>query len=165
MKVNEKQLIDLIVRRIAGDDSVDPPQQVSQYVKNLFRGRITESRSTLAGRVLAVLRVDIAAGLSPAGERAVGSAVPRQLLFDAGDIAIDMRIKHQKYGSTIRGQVLGEGFGGGKVVMIGPDDSLVKTARIGALGEFSFKGVSTGKYAFQVRRHDKQIELPPLAIP
>lgn len=147
--------IERIIRLMQTDDSVDAPADAVRWAKNLFRTR-QEQPSALA-RIKAVLKIDITPGQAVFGERS-GQAEARQMLFEAGEFAVDIRIAPSEEGFDVRGQVLGEGFEN-RAVLLGDH-----RARSNALGEFTFEGVAAGQYTFSIDNGEEEIVVEGIGI-
>jgi hypothetical protein len=153
-----QQIIDLMQR----DDSVDAPADSIRWASNLFRTRATESKKSLVQKIAAVLQMEIAPDTPAFGERSASTSQVRQMLFKAGDNAIDIRIEPKEKGISLRGQILGEGFGGAEIEMFN-DSSRLQT-RSSDLGEFAFENVKEGQYELVVRSAGVEITLKTIEI-
>jgi hypothetical protein len=160
MSINnsENQIIEEIMRLMRRDDSVDAPQNAIQWSKNIFRTRAVEPKKSFVHKILAVLQMDLAPNQVAFGERSVSAAQERQMLFEAGENAFDLRIKKTEKGFTVRGQILGENSASAAVKL---GDSETKTDE---LGEFSFSRISEGEYDLTVRIGDSEITIEKLEI-
>ena len=141
-----------ILELMAADDSTDAPADSVKWAKNLFRTRSVESPS-LIKRIVAVLTADLAGGRPAFGERSASAAKARQMLFTAGDYAIDVRVTEAKKKFEIRGQVLGKDVTGGTVRLEGSDLS----GQLGKGGEFRMTGVPSGKYDLVITLSDAEL--------
>lgn len=121
------------------DDSVDAPADSIKWAKNLLRAPVEQP--SLVRRIVAVLTADLAGGRPAFGERS-GSAQARQMLFTAGEYAIDLRVAGNMKKFEIEGQILGKEVGGGFVRLEGTKFE----AALGKNGEFKLAGVSGGNY-------------------
>ncbi len=162
MKLSEEQQLDHILRRMASDDSIDAPTDAIKYVKDLFRTRISEPVPTLLRQVLAVLQADLAPGTAVFGERSAGEAKARQMLFDSGDNAVDLRIKSSEKGFAIHGQILGDGFENGTATIEG-GDSVIKVD-IDTFSEFGFSGIVPGQYSLLLHGATHEIAIEALDL-
>ncbi len=151
-----EQKLEHIISRMQSDRSVDAPADVLKYVKDLFRTRAAEP--SLLQRFVAVLKADLAPNRAAFGERSVGGGAARQMLFDAGENAIDLRVTAADGGFDIRGQVLGGGFDGGSV-QIGDTVSAIDE-----MGGFKFKTIAAGEYAMTVRGETSEIIIEGLKL-
>ena len=148
----EKQLRQ-IVQLMETDDSVDAPSDSVTWAKNLYRTR--QERPSLIRRLVASLQMDLAPGKAALGERSGSSATARQMLFNAGEHAIDLRVAAENSHVTVQGQVLGDGFAGGEIILSGPGHHLQMT--INEESEFQFESVPKGYYNLTLRSSDKEI--------
>src|ERR1044072_2344307 len=102
MKNSEKQFLEEIVSLMQRDESVDAPQDAIKWSKNLFRTRAAEPKKSFVQKILAVLQVDLAPNKAACGERSAAAAQERQMLFEAGDNGIDLRIKETEKGFVVK---------------------------------------------------------------
>lgn len=144
------------------DDSVDAPGDSVKWAKNIFRSRMANSKAPLAQRILAVLRMDLAPNKAAFGERSAGAGQARQMLFDAGDHNIDLRIKDTGGAFEIHGQVLGEGFAGGSIGLIGNENNY--KAAVSEMSEFKLTGIAKGNYSLVLRGGGKELLIEGLDV-
>lgn len=133
------------------DDSVDAPADSIKWAKNLFRTRV--GQPSLLKRIVAVLTADLAGGRPAFGERSASAAAPRQMLFTAGEYAIDLRITGSKKKFDIRGQVLGKELGDATVGLEGTGFR----SSLGENGEFKLSGIPGGKYSLVIKAVDLEL--------
>jgi hypothetical protein len=162
MKKSEEQNIEHIIKRMLADTSVDAPQDEIKYARNLYRTRAAEPKASVIQRVLAVMQVDLAPNRAAFGERSATGAQARQLLFDAGKNAVDLRITAVKNGFDIRGQILGDGFENGGIEVT--DDETSFNAKIDKTSGFSFSVPSAGKYDLTIRGNNGEIVIEKVKI-
>lgn len=162
MKLSEEQQLDHIIHRMASDDSIDAPTDAIKYAKDLFRTRTNKPVPTLLRRILAVLQADLAPGTAAFGERSAGEAKARQMLFESGDNAVDLRIKSLEKGFAIHGQILGDGFENGTATIEIGNFSV--KAEIDTSGEFRFAGIKPGKYTLILHGTTHEIAIEPLDL-
>lgn len=161
MSINnsEKQILDEIIRLMQRDESIDAPQDAIKWSKNLFRTRQAAApKKSFVQKVLAVLQMDLAPNKAAFGERSAGTDEARQMLFEAGENGIDLRIKETEKGFVVKGQILGEGFAS-SVVKLG--DLETKTNE---LSEFFFTNVPNGKYDLTLQSGETEITIENLEI-
>src|SRR5690606_32795815 len=118
-KMNPEKNIKLITDLMERDDSVDAPADSIKWAKNMFRARVPARSASVVERVIAVLTADLSGGTPVFGERSAGSAAARQMLFEAGQAAVDLRITSKGRMANIRGQVIGSGFENAVAVLSG----------------------------------------------
>ena len=106
------ELINKIIHLMQTDDSADAPADSVKWAKNIFRTRAAEPKKSLVQKVLAVLQMDLSGAQPAFGERSASASQTRQMLFQAGDNSIDLRISKSEKGLLVQGQILGEGFAG-----------------------------------------------------
>ena len=151
-----EQKLEHIISRMQADRSVDAPADVLKYAKNLFRTRAAEP--SLLQRIVAVLKVDLAPNRAAFGERSAAGGAARQMLFDSGENAIDLRVTAADGGFDLRGQLLGGGFDDG-TVLIGNASSAIDK-----MGGFRFEAVAAGEYVLTVRGETSEIVIEGLIL-
>ena len=160
-KSPEKQL-EHIIRRMQTDTAFDAPADAIIYAKNLFRTRAMAPTRSIFERVVATLKIDLAPGRAAFGERSAGEGQARQMLFDTGDNAVDLRVTATDKGFDIRGQVLGTGFANADVrVAIGRNAHKAKTTET---SEFSLSGVPAGEYSVAIQGDEVELYIEPLIL-
>jgi len=159
MNSTEEQRLEHIIRRMQSDTAVDAPADSISYAKNLFRSRMTEPAKSVFERIMAVLSLDLAPDRAAFGERSTGEGQARQLLFNAGENAVDLRLKATDHGYEIRGQILGTGFENGTIDIV-RSDSLSFTAAASDTSEFKATDIPAGEYALTVRGSEREIFIP-----
>ncbi|MEO7539514.1 MAG: hypothetical protein ABIV21_05775 [Pyrinomonadaceae bacterium] len=161
MRMTQEQRLEHIISRMQGDTAVDAPAETMQYVKNLFRVRMPESKSVLE-RVLAMIKIDLAPNRAAFGERSAGEGQARQLLFEAGENAVDLRIKAADEKFDIRGQILGGGFENAAIEITGQVGTFAATTS--DTSEFKLTGVPAGIYAMTISSDDTELVVEELTI-
>lgn len=154
---NEK-LINRIVYLMQTDDSADAPADSIKWTKNLFRTRAAQPEKSFAQKILAVLRIDLSGAQPAFGERSASASAARQMLFQAGENAVDLRIAETENGLNLNGQILGEGFAN-CTVRLGEFETTA-----GELSEFGFTGIPAGNYALVLQAADKEIVIEDLNL-
>ena len=139
----EKNIVE-IIELMRRDNSVDAPDDQIRWASNLFRTRASEPNRSLMTRLVAALQMEIAPNKPAFGERSASTSQGRQLLFQAGDHAVDLRIEPRGKTFGIRGQILGEGFGGASIRLVNDTTSFETTAS--EISEFTFASVPAGEY-------------------
>ena len=144
------------------DTAVDAPMESLQYAKNLFRSRIAAPSPSLLRRVFAVMSIDLSPNVAAFGERSASQGQARQILFEAGDNAVDLRIVKDGDNLSIRGQILGKGFEDSLAVMtIGTEIISTNTSD---LGEFSFANLTPGDYSLTIRSSADEIFIDRITL-
>lgn len=161
MKLSEEAKLDRIIGRMRLDDSVDAPLDSIKYAKNLFRTRDV-SKSTLVRRVLAALRVDLTPGSAAFGERSGTAEKARQMLYESGDIAVDLRISPAEKDFEIRGQILGDGFENCAVEI--KNTLATGNTTTDELSEFRLIGLPTGQYTLFIRNLETEVVIENIAV-
>lgn len=154
MNKSEENILDHIVRRMSEDRAVDAPADAINYAKNLFKTRSVRTASVLE-RVMAVLKIDLAPNRAAFGERSAADGQARQMLFEAGDNAIDLRIKAVGKQFEVHGQILGDGFDDGAIEIANPLHAF--SAKIDEISEFTIFPVPSGNYNITICGHRKEL--------
>ncbi len=151
----QDQIFEHIVRRMADDKAIDAPADALKYAKNLYRTRAAQPEASIVRRILAVLKMDLAPNRATFGERSAATGQARQMLFESGSNAVDLRIKAVGKAFEISGQILGGGFENGEIVVANTDRSI--NAKLDNLCGFSLSGVPAGDYSLTVRSRTSEI--------
>ena len=157
-----EQRMEHILRRMLDDKSVDAPADALKYAKDLFRSRAIERQPSAIRRLVAALSMDLAPNKPAFGERSGSAGQARQMLFEAGDAAVDLRITRTGNKYSIRGQVLGSDFAGAAAVLAA--GSVRTEATLDDLSGFEFASVKKGEYALTLTAADAEIVIETLAI-
>jgi len=155
---NSDDNIKRIISLMQTDNSVDAPADALKWSKNLFRTRAAEPKATLIEKVLAVLRMDLAPNKAVFGERSASAGQARQMLFEAGESSIDLRISEEGEGFTVRGQILGAGFANASVKLGGLETVTNE------LSEFKFENIQGGSYDLILRAADREIIIEAIEL-
>src|SRR5688572_20874730 len=132
---NLKKITELMRR----DDSVDAPADSIRWASNLFRTRIAEAKPSIVRKLAAVLQIEIAPNKAAFGERSATASQVRQMLFQADENAIDLRIEPSETGFSVSGQILGEGFANASVTLSGETRGYKAAAN--EMSEFGFEDI------------------------
>jgi hypothetical protein len=162
MAMTNNQITEQILDLMRRDDSVDAPRDSVKWAKNVFRSRMAESKATIGQRILAVLQMEIAPNRAAFGERSGGTGQARQMLFDAGDNSIDLRITATDGVFDVRGQVLGAGFAGCSIVLSAGTDQY--TGRANERSEFKVTGIGAGTYSLTLRSGERELSIEGLEL-
>ena len=138
------------------DTSVDAPQDAISWSKNIFLTRASKPEKSLTQKVLAILQMDLSPTKAAFGERSASASKARQMLFQAGDVSIDVRVKQEEYGFSLHGQILGEDFADG-VIKLGEFET-----HANEVSEFKFVKIPNGKYDLYLQKDDKEIVIEGL---
>lgn len=158
MKNYEENLMNKIVHLMQTDKSVDAPQDSIKWAKNIFRSRIAEPKKSLVQRVLAVLQMDISPNKAVFGERSSAPSQVRQMLFEAGETSVDLRISETENGFNLRGQILGEGYANA-VIKIGETETTANE-----LSEFGFTNLIGGNYTLTIKNNTTEVAIENLEL-
>lgn len=160
--MNSDETTNKILRLMQADDSVDAPADSIKWAKNLFLSRATEPKPSMLQRLIAVLQAEIAPGQAAFGERSAAAGQARQMLFSAGELAVDLRITAAGSKFNIRGQVIGDGFENATILLAGPKGETEATAD--ELAEFELNDVAKGVYSLTFTAGDAEIVIEELNL-
>lgn len=158
----ENKTLEHIIQRMQQDDSVDAPVDARRNVENLFRSRIVAPDVPLLRRVIAVLTMELAPGRAAFGERSGALPAARQMLFSAGEAAIDLRIEESGDKFDVRGQVLRDGFADGTAVL--DDGETAFETTLDELTGFRFARVEPRRYQLTIRSVREEIVIEDLLL-
>ena len=147
--------IDKIIKLMQSDQSVDAPPDAVERAKNIFRQAVREPKRSLMHRIVAVLSADLAPNKAAFGERSASALKTRQLLFTAGDTAIDLRLSMTGAKMDMHGQLLADELSSGQVKLFNPDRML--EAETDEFGEFRLVSIDAGDYSMIISLGDKEI--------
>lgn len=136
-----------IISLMQTDYSIDAPADRIAAVKRAFRS-FGPQPATLLQRIKAALTVDLPAGQAAFGERSATGSTSRQMLFDAGDVAIDIRVSDLGDAFYVYGQILADADISGTIELIGDNDR--RDAAIGDNGRFDLGNVAAGVYSIEI---------------
>ena len=160
MRDLKNNALDEIMRLMGSDDSMDAPKDSITWARNLYRTR--ESKPTIAQRIVAKLQMDLKPGKAAFGERSGSSGSPRQMLFNAGEHAIELRVIPENASIRIQGQVLGKGFAGAGLELVSHE--LKRKTELGEMGDFEVVDVPRGYYTLTLRSVEKEIVIEDVDI-
>ncbi len=158
MSKNNNQEINEIVRLIQTDKSIDAPAAAIRWSKNIFRARAVEPKKSVLEKVLAVLKMDLSPNRAVFGERSASASQAQQMLFEAGENALDIRITKTDRGFNLHGQILGEGFAN-CTIKLGEFETTANE-----LGEFKLAKTPSGIYNLSVQINEKEIVVEDLEL-
>lgn len=141
-------------------ENADAPAALVARTLQLFAPRVAPPAPQLRERVLAMLRFDSLLQPLALGVRA-GRAATRQVLFNANDWDIDLRISRSGTQWIVAGQVLGPGEGG-TVELQGPMVAVRTT--MNELWEFALPPVPSGDYNLTLTLKNTEIRTPSLRV-
>ena len=142
------------------DAANEPPSHLLEWSVELFQPVLRPQGSTLR-RIFGALVFDSFEQPLPAGIRSVGS-VPRQLLFKAGDLDIDVRIESDMEDRiSLAGQVLSEStdFFENTPVRLESHGMVRYKTQTNPVGEFSFDAVPQETYHLSMDLPEGQLTL------
>jgi hypothetical protein len=159
-----KQELQALVLNLREDSSFEPPADLVQWGVDLFQPVMQPSvgNSTRLRKFIASLVFDTFEQPMPAGVRRLG-APPRQLLFRAGDVDVDVKIESMEANDriTLIGQVLSntEKFFDNTPVKLESHGVIRYRTNTNVVGEFSFDEVPKDTYHLSVDLPEGQITL------
>jgi hypothetical protein len=145
----------------AGDRTVSPPQAVLKEAIDVSQVHQIPNPGLLA-RMVATLSFDSHAQLSAALTR--GTARERQVLFNAGQVDIDMKISAGNMDYDLLGQVMGADARFGFASLQSMTGQLLQATELDPLGQFSFRKISPGMYDLLFDIEDREIGINGLKV-
>jgi hypothetical protein len=156
-----KQEFQVLISQLQNDSAFEPPAEVVKWGVDLFQPVMQPQVGGLR-RFIASLVFDTFDQPMTAGVRRVG-APPRQLLFRAGDVDVDVKIKSMEANDriTLVGQVLSSAtkFFDNTPVKLESHGIVRYRTRTNVVGEFSFDEVPKDTYHLSVDLPEGQITL------
>jgi hypothetical protein len=159
--MNERQ-INRIINLMQSDDSADAPKDAVRWAKNIFLTRAAAPQKSFVQKVLAVLQMDLSPNKAAFGERSTAGAQARQMLFEAGDNSLDLRIKQEIKGLRVQGQILGDGFSECLVKISG--ENAVFETRANQLSEFMLEEIPVGNYVLSLQNNETEVIIENLEL-
>jgi len=151
-----------LVSRLQQDSACEPPADLVQWGIELFQPVMQPASGGKIRKIIAALVFDTFEQPALAGLRRVG-APPRQLLFRAGDVDVDVKIESMEANDriTLVGQVLASGskFFDNTPVKLESHGIVRYKTRTNLVGEFSFDEVPKDTYHLSVDLPEGQITL------
>ena len=156
-----KQEFQVLAMHLREDSAFEPPAELVQWGVDLFQPVMQPEKSGLR-KIIAALVYDTFDQPMLAGVRRVG-APPRQLLFRAGDVDVDVKIESMETNDriTLVGQVLSSAtkFFDNTPVKLESHGIVRYRTRTNVVGEFSFDEVPKDTYHLSVDLPEGQITL------
>src|SRR5436309_5137713 len=157
-----KQEFQSLMTQLHDDSSFEPPAELVQWGINLYQPVIQPETGGGLRKIIASLVFDTYDEPILAGVRGVG-APPRQLLFRAGDVDVDVKIESMEANDriTLVGQVLSSAtkFFDNTPVKLESHGIVRYRTRTNVVGEFSFDEVPKDTYHLSVDLPEGQITL------
>ena len=154
---NSDTNIENIIHLMQTDSSIDAPPDAIKWSKDIFKSRAASVELGILQRIVAVLNQDLFPGAA-LGERSGSTGTSRQMLFEAGDNNVDLRIAERDGRFDIRGQILGDGSEG-MVIRIGESETVSDE-----FGGFRFSGIAAGDYELMLRGDNHEIVLKGIVL-
>jgi hypothetical protein len=151
-----------LINTMRADTAIDPPNYVVARALDLFPARVASAKEpSLVRRVLAALSFDSLELPTAYGVRS-GQTATRQLLYNAGENDLDLRVTPASGESwVLSGQVLGD-CTGGEVELEGASGAARIT--MNELCEFTLPALPTGSYTLRLRLNEMEVEVPQLEL-
>jgi hypothetical protein len=160
--VELKEELRLLVLRLQEDTTFEPPAELVHWGVSLFQPLLQPSTGGKLRKLIAALVFDTFDQPLLAGVRRVG-APPRQLLFRAGDVDVDVKIESMEANDriTLVGQVLSTTakFFDNTPVKLESHGIVRYRTMTNLVGEFSFDEVPKDTYHLSVDLPEGQITL------
>jgi hypothetical protein len=159
---NELAMTEKVLFLMKADDSAPAPAVAKNWAVNLFRTRKAfQPKATVTQKILAVLQMDLLPEMV-FGERSASAAAVRQMLYQADDESLDLRIKETAEGFIINGQILGENWENGQIEIFNNDLSI--TEKLNKMAEFALPSVPAGEYNLRLQNGEKEILIEKIVI-
>jgi hypothetical protein len=143
------------------DKLEDAPAHVLNRAIRLFhQGQRRAPRPSALERLISVLHFDSAQAPLAPGVRS-GAAVPRQMVYAAGEYTVEIRILTRGSMFRLAGQVLGP-CNGGRVMVTGPLGDT--DAELSEMCEFEMGPLPNGTYQMTVRLAEVEIDVPDVEL-
>lgn len=146
---NPDKIVDLMRR----DDSVEAPTNLIKWAKNLAVTR--QPQPSILKRLSAVLKFDLMPETPVLGERSARAVKARQMLFEAGDNAVDIRVELTGRSASIKAQILGAGFGYALIRL----EATAHTAETKSTSNSSFEFSKVPRGIYRLTALGKDVEL------
>ena len=157
-----KQEIQDFMLRLQEDSSFEPPADAVRWSVGLFQPLLQLEPDGAVRKIIAALVFDSFDRPAPAGVRSLGNE-PRQLVFRAGDVDVDVKIESVETNDriTLVGQVLSGAskFFDNTPVKLESHGIVRYKTRTNLVGEFSFDEVPKDTYHLSVDLPEGQITL------
>ena len=152
------------INLMRSDNSADAPPEALSFAANLFRARKQfEPRETsVVGKILATLKLDVSPFAPVFGERSAAVSSERQMLFEAGDFDLDLRVRANENDFNVVGQILGELSG--RVSIRLQNEKFESETNASEIGEFKIGNVQAGKYDLTLKIGDLEIVINNLKL-
>lgn len=147
-----------LIHLMQTDDSVDAPTDAIKWSKNLFKTRAVEAKPGIIETLIGVLQSSLNPGQAAVGERSATAEQARQMLFEAGDSSIDLRISEIGGMFKVEGQLFGSESENAEVFFAGQQTELDE------FGSFAFDSVAEGTYEIKLRLEDREIVLKGIVL-
>lgn len=152
------------INLMRADKAADAPPEALTFAKNLFRTRkqFLPRAESLTKKIWASLKLDVAPYSTVFGERSASGGAERQMLFEAGDFDVDLRIHSGENDFILAGQILGEVPE--QISLELQNQNFSRKAAVSELGEFKIENIPAGSYDLNLRFGESEIVIPELKL-
>jgi hypothetical protein len=152
--------LDKVVGLMRSDRMEDAPANVLQRAFGIMPRKVAVETPTLIQKIVAALSFDSATFAPAYGVRSGAASQSRQMIFNAGERDVDLRITSHGNEWVIAGQILG--CAEGHVELKG--ENVSHKAELNELCEFRLPPVKSGSYKLNLVFEDAEIELPEIVV-
>ena len=149
-----------VVGLMRSDKMEDAPSNVLQRAFSIMPRKVVVETPSLIQKIVAALSFDSATFTPAYGVRSGATSTSRQLIFNAGERDVDLRITSHGNEWVIAGQILG--CAEGHVELKG--ENVTYKAELKELCEFKLPPVKEGTYKLYLMFEDAEIELPEIVV-
>jgi hypothetical protein len=145
------------INLMRNDRSTDAPPEALNFARNLFRSgkRFVPRPDSVANKILATLKQNVAPFSTVFGERSANASAERQMLFEAGEYDVDLRIRANEKDFNLAGQILGELPE--QISLKLQSAGFSRETSISELGEFRIENVPAGNYDLTLQIGETEI--------
>ena len=151
-----------VVDLMQTDEAEDAPAEIVSSAINLFHSPAATHKPSLRQRIVAAISFD-SLQMSPAyGVRSGDRVSIRQMLFNAGECDLDLRLTQSGEMWNVSGQVLGQECASGQVELV--SDSSQTQVELNDQCEFTIADVPAGSYQLRLHLPDLEVEVPRIEL-
>lgn len=150
-----------VVGYMRSDKMEDAPSYVLSNAFNIMPRKVKVETPSLLQKIVAAISFDSLSFTPAYGVRSGATSQSRQIIFNAGERDIDVRITKQGEQFVVAGQILGE-CSKGRVVLKGEGNRV--ESELNDLCEFRLPPVKDGNYQLILVFTDLEIELPEFVV-
>lgn len=152
------------IKLMQSDRSSDAPPEALNFARNLFRAdkRFAAGSRSAGSRILATLKLNVAPFAPVFDERSASASAERQMLFDAGEYDVDLRIRANDKDFNLLGQILGELTG--QISLKLQSSDFTGETSVSEIGEFKIENVPAGNYDLTLQIGEAEIVISDLTV-